>query len=285
VDFQRILTRYGGERLLYRLLHTADGHRFVLKGAVLWTAWEGAERRPTRDVDLLGPGRGTPETMAATFRTACAATVESDGLSFDATSVTATAIREDQDYEGVRVHALARLGSARIPVQVDVGFGDAVTPDPVVAILPPLLDFPPVRMKMYPPETVVAEKFEAMTRRGFGNTRLKDFYDLWILSETRDFDGGALAQALRATFDRRGTPLPSDVPPIALTPDFGADLVKRAQWEAFLDRNELSDAPRDLGAVTDRLFAFLWPLVTDDDDRPAPRSRWLAGVAWDTIRS
>src|ERR1700722_10508785 len=98
VDFQRILTRYGGERLLYRLLHTADGHRFVLKGAVLWTAWEGAERRPTRDVDLLGPGRGTPETMAATFRTACAATVESDGLSFDATSVTATAIREDQDY-------------------------------------------------------------------------------------------------------------------------------------------------------------------------------------------
>jgi hypothetical protein len=258
-DYQSILERYAGERILYRLQHTAGGDRFILKGAALWVVWEGAPRRPTRDVDLLGLGRGTPETRGEIFRAACVVDVAPDGLSFDPASVDAAVIREAEDYEGVRVTMIAQLGRAVIPVQVDIGFGDAVTPAPIVAVLPPLLDFPAVQMRMYPVETVVAEKFEAMVKRGLLNTRMKDFYDLVILSGTRTFDLATLQQAITRTFEKRGTPLPTNQLPVALTPAFVAD--KSTLWLSYLDKNDLTDAPRDLGIVVEKLRIFLGPVT------------------------
>jgi hypothetical protein len=205
--------------------------------------------------------------------------VDPDGLTFDANSVTAAVIREDQDYEGVRVRLTARLGNARIPLQVDVGFGDAVTPPPAVVTLPTLLDFPAVRMRVYPAETVVAEKCEVMVKLGFANTRMKDFYDLWILSDRRAFDGALLAEALNRTFARRGTPLPVDLP-MALSDVFATSAEKRGQWRAFLKRSNLSDVPTELSAVIERLAAFLWPALSAADDLRQWSSRWEAGRGW-----
>ncbi len=271
-DYQRILERYAGERLLYRLQHTTGGDRFILKGAALWVVWEGAPRRPTRDVDLLGPGRGTPGAMRETFRNACTVDVVPDGLSFDPATVDAAVIREDQDYEGLRITMVAQLRRAVIPVQVDIGFGDAVTPAPIAAVLPPLLDYPAVEMRVYPVETVVAEKFEAMVKRGLSNTRMKDFYDLFILSETRAFDVATLRLAISRTFEKRGTPLPATELPVALTPAFAAD--KGSQWLSFLEKNELRDVPRDLWFVVDRLRIFLDPVATNDGHAQSVRGSW-----------
>ncbi len=277
-DYQRILERYAGERLLYRLQHVPNGDRFILKGAALWVVWEGAQRRPTRDVDLLGPGRGTPELMRDTFRVVCSVDVTADGLSFDPATVDAAVIREDQDYEGVRVTMAARLGRALIPVQVDIGFGDAVTPAPLQGTVPPLLDFPAVHMRVYPVETVVAEKFEAMVKRGLGNTRMKDFYDLLSLSETRTFRVEALRLAITRTFDTRGTPLPATELPVALTPVYAAD--KSSQWPSFLDKNELRDIPRDLEVVVDSLRIFLDPVATKDGHARNVGRNWRPGRGW-----
>jgi Nucleotidyl transferase AbiEii toxin, Type IV TA system len=277
-DYQRILERYAGERLLYRLQHIPNGDRFILKGAALWVVWEGAQRRPTRDVDLLGPGRGTPDVMRETFRVVCSVDVIPDGLLFDPTTVDAAVIREDQDYEGVRVMMVARLGRALIPVQVDIGFGDAVTPSPLQGTVPPLLDFPAVHMRMYPVETVVAEKFEAMVKRGLGNTRMKDLYDLLILSETRTFDIATLRLAITRTFDNRGTPLPATELPVALTPVYAAD--KDSQWVSFLGKNELQDISRDLGIVVEGLRMFLGPVATKDALGRKIRETWRPGRGW-----
>jgi hypothetical protein len=216
--------------------------------------------------------------MRETFQVVCSVDVIPDGLSFDPATVDAAAIREDQAYEGVRVTMVAQLGHAVIPVQVDIGFGDVVTPAPVKAVLPPLLDFPTVHMRMYPVETVVAEKFEAMVRRGLSNTRMKDFYDLFILSETRTFDIAALRQAIARTFENRGTPLPATELPVALTPAFAAD--KRPLWLSFLDKNELRDVPRDLGVVVARLQIFLDPVATKDGCARDVGGPWQPGSVW-----
>jgi hypothetical protein len=214
------------------------------------------------------------------FREICGVDVTPDGLSFDVASVSAKVIREDEEYEGVRITLTARLGPAAILVQVDVGFGDAVTPGPVEGILPPLLDFPAVRMRMYPPETVVAEKFEVMVKRGLSNTRMKDLYDLFILSETRAFEGASLREAVVRTFASRGTLLPLTELPVGLTSTFALDPVKRSQWLAYLDKNELRDVPRDLEIVVERLRNFLGPAASNDDRIVDPQTHWRAGVGW-----
>ncbi len=199
-ELQLVLTRYGVERLLYRLSRTPAAERFILKGAVLFYIWEGEIPRPTRDVDFLGYGDASPTAVAAVFREVCGATVEPDGLSFMSSSVRAAQIRDRQEYGGVRVRLTAMLGRARVPLQIDVGFGDAVTPRAEVATFPALLDFPAPQVRAYPAASVVAEKFQAMVALGIANTRMKDFYDLYRLSETQDFDGETLAAAIRATF-------------------------------------------------------------------------------------
>jgi hypothetical protein len=283
-DFQRVLTRYGVERLLYRLGHTSHGDRFVLKGAMLFVVWDGVPHRPTRDVDLLGYGDSTPQAVADAFRAACAADVEPDGLAFDPGAVLAEPIRDRHEYGGIRVTLVATLGTARIPLQVDVGFGDAVTPAAEWATFPALLpDLPAPRVRTYPAETVVAEKFQAMVALGIANTRLKDFYDLWLLAGTRPFDGALLAAAIAATFARRGTALPG-ARPLALSDAFARDRDKQAQWRAFLSRTGVADAPADLADVAERLAGFVLPPAAAARDRAPLRARWTPLEGWIPLR-
>ncbi|MDQ3031756.1 MAG: nucleotidyl transferase AbiEii/AbiGii toxin family protein [Myxococcota bacterium] len=279
-DFQLVLTRYAGERFLYRLSRSEHAARFVLKGATLFTLWRGNPHRATRDLDLLGFGPPAPEAVRAALVDVLELDVEADGLVFDLGSLVVRPIREDQDYGGVRGTFVARLEAARIRMQVDVGFGDAITPRAELTELPTMLDLPAPRLRVYPRETVVAEKVEAMCQLGLANSRMKDFYDLAVLSRTFDFDGGILARALRATFANRGTPLP-DAPPIALTPEFYGDLAKQTQWRAFVRRANAEDIG-DLTTVLVQVRQFIMPVLSAAASGTAP-SRWTASGSWSDI--
>lgn len=278
-ELQLVLTRYGVERLLYRLGRTSAGDRFVLKGAVLFYLWDGAPHRPTRDVDFLAYGDVSHAAMLVAFRAICSADVEPDGLTFLADSIRVEPIRDRQEYGGIRVTLVAMLGTARIPLQIDIGVGDAVTPDPQMATFPTLLDFPAPRVCVYPAETVVAEKFQAMVALGIANTRMKDFYDVWLLSETHQFDGVTLASAIAATFARRGTPLPEHTP-LALTEQFARDPAKQAQWRAFNERGRLLGAPADLGLVVQRIEVLVLPAARAASDTAPFRASWTPAGDW-----
>lgn len=255
-EFGLVLTRYGIERLLYRLSQSEYRSGFVLKGALLFELWTKRPHRPTRDLDLAGRQESTVAGMKKVFAEICAQPVESDGLTFDPKAVRAETIREELAYQGVRVRCLARLGNARIPLQVDVGFGDVITPAPVKLEYPTLLDFSAPRLQAYPRETMVAEKFHALVKLGLTNTRMKDFYDLWTLARDFQFDGRVLAQALEATFRRQKTEIPT-ADPLPLTAEFAE--TKAGQWRAFLKKNGLDAEGGMLERVTQDLQQFLLP--------------------------
>lgn len=309
-EYQLVLMRYGLERLLYRLGSSPYAGQFVVKGALLFTVWAeqatarsasneasssptsagafGAQRphRATHDLDLLGFGSADLARLEQVFRDLCQLQLpgdKDDGLAFLPDTVRAAPIREEQEYGGIRVHLLAMLGKARIPLQVDVGFGDVVTPAPAEVVYPTLLpDLPAPHVRVYPRETVVAEKFEAIVRLGLPNTRMKDFYDLWTLANQFAFEGDRLCAALRATFARRGTELPSeDEEPVALTPRFGDDRTKQLQWAAFLRKGRMVAEPKpNLPDILAVLQTFLMPpanaLVSDG----AFHGHWQPGGTW-----
>ena len=224
-EFGLVLSRFAVERLLYRLSISPHREVFLLKGAALFALWPDLPRRRTRDVDFLGTGEATPERLIEIFRALCQIETIDDGLHFRVESVRVAPIREEQRYGGQRVRLEATLSGARIALQIDVGFGDAVTPAPCEAKYPTLLAFPAPHLKHYPLETVIAEKWQAIVDLGMGNTRLKDFYDLWLLATHREFEGALLADALRATFARRQTIWPETLPE-ALTEVFTRDAAK-----------------------------------------------------------
>ena len=253
--FDLLFTRYAIERLLYRLSTTPHRDRFVLKGAMLMTTWFDDPHRPTRDVDFLGYGDPAPESMLAVFKEICAIE-ENDGISFDVDALRVEMIREELEYGGLRLRTTARLAGARITVVIDIGFGDAIEPGVEEINLPVMLDLPAPRLQAYPRETVVAEKFQAMVMLGLANTRMKDYYDIWILSRSHAFDAERLRRAIAATFERRRTAIPEDVPD-ALTPAFYTDPAKQRQWEAFA-RNLAAELPSLEGIVAD-LADFLMP--------------------------
>ncbi len=279
-DFQLILTRFASERLLYRLSQSKHAERFMLKGALLFALWTGRMLRPTRDVDLLGSGAPGTEALATTFREVCEIQLDhDDGLRFHAETVTAEPIREDQEYEGIRVRFRVTLGRARIDLQVDVGFGDAVTPSPDVVDFPSLLDFPPPRIRAYPQETVIAEKYQAMVQLGIANSRMKDFFDIWIMARDFPFDGRTLSEAIRATFQRRQTSVPAS-PPMALRADFGEDIAKGQQWQAFATRSGTMSSVPTLALVVEDLAKFLMPPSQAVAGGKEFLERWDAGGPW-----
>mgnify|MGYP002623596869 FL=1 len=275
-DFGLVLTRYGLERFLYRLSQSAHGGTFILKGAMLFQLWQGNPHRPTRDLDLLGHGDPDPERVASVFREVCDQAVADDGLTFHADTVQAEAMKEDEEYSGVRVKLQAKLAAARISIQIDVGFGDAVVPEPDDISYPTLLDFPAPQLKAYNRDTVVAEKFQAMVMLGIANSRMKDFYDLWTLANQFEFAGTTLSSAIQATFERRKTALP-EKPPLALTAEFAEDDQKRTQWKAFIRKGKLDDAPETLSEVTQQLQAFLMPPVHAIVTGAEFDAKWTAG--------
>lgn len=260
-DFQRVLVRYAIERLLYRLsLHEAKA-KFVLKGAMLFTAWPQSAPRPTGDLDLLGHGAQDPASMVALFTSICAVQDAADGLEFDASKLSAEQLREDEDYQGLRLKLVARLDGAAIPFKIDIGFGDVIYPGPLEIEFPTLLTgMAAPKMTAYPPATVVAEKFEAMVRFGLTNGRLKDYYDIWTISRTFAFSRAELVEAIARTFARRGTAAPSTTP-IGLTEEFTGRTDKRDLWKAFLDRSAPEHDDLGLDDVAHDLRSFLDPVV------------------------
>lgn len=257
-SFDLVLTRFALERLLFRLGQSRHADRFVLKGAMLLMSWFEEPHRGTRDLDLLGFGDPSPEAMLATFREIL--TQEAgDGMVFDADALRVDRIREELEYGGLRLRTTASIASARINLTIDVGFGDALEPGAEFIDYPVMLDLPAPRLRAYARETVIAEKFQAMVALGRANSRMKDFYDIWILSRSFTFDDDRLARAIAATFARRGTEIPTELPD-ALSPDFAADQQKQRQWRVFVEDVALD--PGMLADVVNELAGFLMAHAT-----------------------
>jgi len=254
-DFNLTLTHFGLERLLYRLSISQYADRYLLKGALLFSLWYDQPHRPTRDVDLLGFGPDDVETAVVAFREISQIAVE-DGIVFDPASVAGSVIRKEAGYGGVRVDLRATLDGARIALQVDIGFGDVVTPAPEPIHYPMLLDdLPTLQLRAYPKFTVVAEKFHAICLLGMTNSRMKDFFDLWVLLTEEELAPVELRRAVEATFARRRLAVPADLP-LGLSDAFAQDPIKQRQWAAFLRKNGLK--PLELIDVVARLrSAFL----------------------------
>ncbi len=253
--FDLLLTRYTLERLLYRLSKSKHRERFVLKGAMLMRHWFDDPHRPTRDVDLLGFGDSDPELTLKIFREICAIKAD-DAVIFDIDGLVVDRVRDESGYSGLRLKTYAKVDGARIRVVIDIGYGDATEPGLNEIELPVLLDQPAPNLRAYPYETVIAEKFQAMVALGLANSRLKDFYDIWILARTYDFKDDRLAQAIAATFARRKTEIPTEKPD-GLTAAFANDPTKQQQWSAFVE--EVAVNPGTLTDVVEALASFLLP--------------------------
>lgn len=280
-EFQLVLTRYGLERLLYRISRSEYRDRFVLKGAMLFTLWQDEPHRPTRDADFLGFGDASESALRKVFRGVCTQSVEEDGVTFAPDSVRVEPIRDDTEYGGMRVTLAGSLAGARIPIQVDIGVGDAITPAPEEITYPVILDGPAPMLRAYPRETVVAEKYQAIVALGIANSRMKDYYDLWVMASRHEFDGAVLARAIRNTFERRRTDLPEKTPS-GLNREFAEDRQKKAQWQAFLARisgGMEADVP-SLPEVCTQLERFLGPPTRATHEEPMWRTTWPAGGPW-----
>jgi predicted nucleotidyltransferase component of viral defense system len=273
-DIQRTLVRYALERLLYRLSISDHRDRFILKGAMLFSVWDGAPFRATGDLDLLGNGPNTEEALAKVFREICAIKVaEPDGLNFNTDAINTAQLRLATDYSGVALRFDAMLGRARLRMQVDIGFGDAVIPEPMDVKFPTILHMPAPNLRAYPPETVIAEKLEAMVSLGVATTRIKDFFDVWAISQSFDFESPTLIAALKATFNRRGTIIPASEP-VALSDLFARDADKQRLWAAFAsDRIDATAAPQDLTGLITEIRMFTTPLLAAIAN-DGPRMRW-----------
>ena len=276
--FNELFQYYAIERFLYRLSRSSHAGKFILKGALMLLVWKAQVLRSTMDIDMLGKMKNNPEAVIDMVREICRQEVEPDGVVFDPDSVRAERITEDADYEGVRVHFRGAMDTARIAIQLDVGFGDVVVPSPKLMAYPTILDLPAPKVSGYSRESMIAEKFEAMVKRGVMSSRMKDIWDIQLLSRQFDFDGKTLAAAIAETFSKRHTDIPADL--IALTETFVKDKTKVAQWKAFLRKNRMTaDADTFAGAVH-AVSVFLKPVVEHlVNHQPLPL-RWKAPGSW-----
>lgn len=257
-EYGQVLTMFALERLLYRLSQSKHSENFLLKGALLFDLWFDVPLRPTRDIDLLGFGLAELPHVVGVFEDLCRLQV-ADGMDYKTESIQADEIRKQANYAGIRVSLLALLGNSRISIQVDIGYGDVVTPAPEEAVYPVLLDdLPAPKLRVYPMYTVVAEKLETLVSLGIANTRMKDYFDLWVLHQQGKFDDELLRTAIAETFLRRGKPLPKGVP-VGLSDEFSGDVQKQRQWLVFLKKNQL--AQLDLGVLIVGLREWLMPLI------------------------
>jgi hypothetical protein len=272
------LQRYAVERFLYRLGRSNHRERFVLKGATLFAIW-GTAYRPTRDIDFAGYGSSNAQDVIDAVREICNTADDVDQIAFDTDTITAEPIRDQSEYDGLRIRIRMRLGNSHIPLQVDVGFGNAIVPGPEEREYRTILGDPPPRILVYPPESVVAEKLHATVILGERNSRYKDFYDLYMIAGAFPFERSTLAEAVRATFDRRATQVDAALP-VALAAPFYSDGGRAAQWRTYVNRNRLVDAQADFIQVGDRLIAFLQPIWAGLRSGAAPEGNWPPGGPW-----
>jgi hypothetical protein len=276
--FNEVLQYFALERFLYRLGRSSYRSQFVLKGAMMFAVWRSPFSRPTRDIDLLGRLDNAVEHVVSVVQAICTEPAPDDALRFDAESAVGRRLTEAADYEGVRVRVTAYLGTARIPVRIDVGFGDRVIPAPRLVQLPTILNLPPAEVLGYSPESAIAEKYHGMVYLGAINSRMKDFYDIWWLATRFNFDGADLARALGATFQRRRTALPAH--PVAFSESFARDAEKQAQWVAFVRRSRLEDAPTTLDETVRVISTLLMPVAHALRAGEAFHERWATGGPW-----
>lgn len=277
------LQRYAIERFLYRLGRSRHRERYVLKGATLFAIW-GTAYRPTRDIDFTGYGSSDPQDVIAALREICNTPDDVDALVFDTDGITAEPIRDGSEYDGLRLKIRARLGDSDIPLQVDIGFGNAIVPGPEEIEYRTILGDPAPRILAYPPESVIAEKLHAMVLLGERNSRYKDFYDFHALAQRFRFERSTLVHAVRATFDRRTTPIPPETP-VALTGPFYSSASRAQQWRAYVTRNGLDGVPPDFDEVGEVVIGFLRPLRSYLVAGRAPGGDWLPGGPWRSAES
>lgn len=281
-DFNLLLSRYVHERLMYRLDQSSESDHFVVKGATLFTLWSLLPHRATRDLDLLGFGAPDIARLETVFRVLCAVAVDpDDGVKFDPDSVRAHAIREQALYDGIRIEMRAHLGSARVRVQVDVGFGDAIVPAPELTTFPAILDLPAPRLRAYARETVIAEKLHAMVDLGMANSRMKDYFDIWFLSQHFEFDAHRLCSAIDATFATRGSALPR-TSPLGLSDAFALDPGKGQQWQAFVRRTRPRASTLSLPDTIADIRGFILPLLEHSPEHKSLVAHWRPSVGWHT---
>ncbi len=281
-DYQNLFTSYCLERLLYRLAVSDRHDRFVLKGAMLLRLWSDRPYRATLDLDLLRRGDGASDAIREDFRVIVATSVPADGVHFDGDGIRLEAIRGEDEYAGIRAILPARSGKARFRLQIDIGRGDVVWPAPQRCSYPSLLDFPPPTILAYPREAVVAEKLEAMVVLGDRNSRIKDFFDLHFLATAFEFDRPTLAEAVRRTFERRGTPI-GETAPIGLTPEYWTNPSRPPQVRAFARRAGVDVTNGFANECATVLGAFLWPVLEDVRERTNRRGSWLPGGPWAVV--
>lgn len=266
-----VFLQYAMERFLYRLSQSEFRERLILKGALMLVAWRAPSIRPTADIDLMGRIRNEPDLVLKIVRAICDHGVEADGVRFLASTVRCEPIAEEAEYEGLRVRFEGRLDTIRLHMQIDFGFGDVVSPPPDEIEYPTLLDHPAPKVLAYPRETSIAEKFHVMLIRQQLNSRMKDYYDIWLLSRSFAFDGERLSRAIAQTCAARRTPIPADV--AGLQRRFAEDPTKATQWRAFRRQSKLADAPEDFVEVVEAARGFLEPIV-----RTAAEGKSLAGT-------
>jgi len=276
-SFNEILQYYAIERFLYRISQSMHADKFILKGALLFIAWGTSPFRPTRDIDLLGLTTNELDGIERIFRELCDQDIETDGLIFDKESVKSERITEDADYEGVRINLIGYLGKAKIPLQIDIGFEDVVTPAPIVLKYPTILPMPVPILRGYPPESVVAEKLQALVFLGSINSRMKDFYDLWMMAEHFEFDGEQLQKAIINTFKRRNSTLPKETP-VGLGESFASD--NQIQWQAFLLRMRIDKMSETFTDVIRLLRGFLMPILQASATGTKFMGEWKSGGPW-----
>ena len=276
--FNELLQYFAIERFIYRLSKSPHADKFILKGALMLSAWCGPASRPTMDIDLLGKIDNRLEVIIDAMKDACLMDVETDGLSFKDETVEAVRITEGAEYEGVRVRVHGSLGNARVSIQIDIGFGDVIVPNPSTVSYPAILDFPAPELKGYTMESSIAEKFQAMVKLGILNSRMKDFYDIWVLSRTFDFNGEILAEAVEKTFEKRNTPVNLDA--AIFDPSFGKDGNKNVQWQGFIRKTKLINAPESFEEVIAVVKLFLEPLAVSIVERQVFKSNWTSSGPW-----
>lgn len=277
--FNELLQYYTMEKFLLRMSRSRYAEEFVLKGALLLRSFGITETRATRDIDVLKYGESAIPEVEKVIAECCTMKVEEDGLEFDPESVSGQEIREQQAYQGIRISVRGKLGNARIHLQIDMGFGDVVTPEPLWVEYPTLIDGERPRIKAYTLESAIAEKYQAMVDMGLVNSRMKDYYDVYYLAENRSFDGSQLQEAIKRTFQRRKTETPQELP-AALTKSFYKDETKVKQWEAFIAKISDNQVPSDLEKVVTRLFDFLWPVTDALSNGKSFVSEWKPKKEW-----
>lgn len=274
--FNEVLQYFAMERFLYRLSKSQHAEKFILKGALMLRVWKSSEYRPTMDIDMLGKISNEIDAVTQQIKNIIDTPVEPDGITFDEQSITAEKITEDADYEGIRVSFKGKLDNALIHIQLDIGFGDKVHPKPIISTMPTMIALSPPEILCYSKESAIAEKFEAMVKLGEINSRMKDFYDIWLLSRQFDFTGKDLAQAIQLTFDQRKTTLPSDLE------QFSAAFAttKQIQWAAFKNKLKQDFIPDNLIEVIEHNNGFLSPIIISIQLKQTPPSRWIAPNQW-----